>query len=262
MLLSNQPTPVQVPFANSGTKNTIPVASQIGITAGAASYTDGFPPLTFTPIASGGVPPAGADFNGILNAITSVLRWQSGGGHFTYDSTWSSANSGYPKGALLLKADGSGFWFNTTDGNTVNPDTVGTNWSDFAAAFATPLASSAATQTGTSTTTAVTPKGLADTMGGSAAQSWQNKTSVRVFGTTYYNTTGHPLKVIIRPTSSSSGLTISASINGGATFTIGASQNNSGTAEAFGYIEVPIGQSYVITQIGGSGTVNTWYELI
>lgn len=160
MLLSNQPTKVQVPFANSGTKNTIPVASQIGITAGAASYTDGFPPLTFTPIASGGVPPSGADFNGIFNAITALLRWQSGGGHFTYDSSWSSANGGYAKGALLLKVDGSGFWFNTTDSNTVNPDTVGTGWSDFASAFSTPLASTADVQAGTSSTKAVTPAAM------------------------------------------------------------------------------------------------------
>ena len=44
-------------FAFSGTKNLIPVPSQIGITPGAASFTDGFPPLTATPIGSGGIPP-------------------------------------------------------------------------------------------------------------------------------------------------------------------------------------------------------------
>lgn len=130
MLLSNQPTKVQVPFANSGTKNAIPIPSQIGVTPGAASFTDGFPPLTFTPLASGGVPPAGADFNGIFNAITQILRWACGGGHFTYDSAWSTANGGYPKGALLLKADGTGYWKNLVDGNTTNPDSGGSNWAE------------------------------------------------------------------------------------------------------------------------------------
>ncbi len=130
MLLSNQPSRIQLPFANSGTKNTIPVPSQIGITDGLASFTDGFPPLTMTPIASGGKPPFGADFNGVLNAITAIQRWQSGGGLFTYDAAWSTANSGYPKGALLLKADGSGYWRNKVDGNTTNPDTGGANWTD------------------------------------------------------------------------------------------------------------------------------------
>lgn len=76
MQASNIPSKVPLPFANSGTKNAIPTASQIGVTPGAASLTDGFPPLTMTPLASGGVPPAGADFNGILNLITAIQQWQ------------------------------------------------------------------------------------------------------------------------------------------------------------------------------------------
>ena len=66
------PTKITVPFANTGSKNTIPVPSQISVTPGAASYTDGFPPLTMTPKASGGVPPFGQDMNGILYAITTA----------------------------------------------------------------------------------------------------------------------------------------------------------------------------------------------
>ena len=130
MQLSNIAARIYTAFANTGTKNTIPVASQIGITAGAASYTDGFPPLTLTPVASGGVPPYGADFNGILNAITTIQKWQSGGGLFQYDATWSSTNGGYPQGAWLLKATGTGFWVNLVDNNTTNPDSSGANWVD------------------------------------------------------------------------------------------------------------------------------------
>ena len=48
MQLINAPGKLVLPFAASGAKNAIPVASQIGIVAGAASLTDGFPPLTRT----------------------------------------------------------------------------------------------------------------------------------------------------------------------------------------------------------------------
>jgi hypothetical protein len=69
--------------------------------------------------------------NGILNAITLIQRWQSGGGHFQYDATWSSDNGGYPKGAMLVKASGSGYWVCTADNNTTNPDGGSpANWVD------------------------------------------------------------------------------------------------------------------------------------
>lgn len=130
MLASQIPSKVPLPFANSGTKNAIPTASQIGITAGAASLTDGFPPLTFTPLNAGGVPPAGADFNGIFNLITSVQQWQSAGGIFKYDPTFSTAIGGYPKGAILMSTSNDTEWLNTSDNNTTDPDNAGTaaNW--------------------------------------------------------------------------------------------------------------------------------------
>ena len=130
MQASNAPSKIYTPFAVSGTKNSIPIPSQISTTPGKASYTDGFPPLTLTPVASGGVPPFGADFNGILNAITQIQQWQSGGGMFSYDATWNSDNSGYPKGAMLLKGAGIGYWMNTVDANANDPDTGGTGWLD------------------------------------------------------------------------------------------------------------------------------------
>lgn len=130
MLSSSPPIAVPLPFANSGTKNTIPTASQIGITPGAASLTDGFPPLTFTPISAGGVPPFGADFNGILNMLSQTVRWVQAGGGFVYGSTFATNVSGYPKGALLLRSSLDGFWLNQTDGNTSDPDASGAGWTD------------------------------------------------------------------------------------------------------------------------------------
>lgn len=132
MQASQIPTLVPLAFAANGTKNAIPEASQIGITPGAASLNDGFPPLTFTPIAAGGVPPAGGDFNGVLYLITQTIRWKHAGGQFAYNSTFASDPNvgGYPNGAVLLKASLQGLWMSTADNNTANPDTGGANWVD------------------------------------------------------------------------------------------------------------------------------------
>lgn len=127
----NTPLPIPVPFgaaADPGTINVVPIPSQIGITPGAASYEDGFPVTTFTDPGAGGVAPRGADFNGVLNAITQSLSWIQSGGQFTYNSGFSSTVSGYPKGAILQRSDLSGGWISTQDDNANNPDTGGAGW--------------------------------------------------------------------------------------------------------------------------------------
>ena len=131
MQLSQIPTLVPLPFAASGNKNVIPQASQIGITPGAASLVDGFPPLTFTPLAAGGIPPAGADFNGILNLLSANTQWQNAGGMAQYNAAFSTAVGGYPKTALLAKASGSGYWLSLADNNATDPDTGGAGWIAF-----------------------------------------------------------------------------------------------------------------------------------
>jgi hypothetical protein len=109
-------------------RNTIPVASQIGITAGLASYTDGFPPLTMTPVASGGIPPFGQDFNGIFYAVTSALQWIQAGASYTYDSTFQTTIGGYPAGALVQRSEGLGWWLNTVANNATAPESGGAGW--------------------------------------------------------------------------------------------------------------------------------------
>lgn len=122
MQSTSPPTKIQLPFANAGAKNAIPVASQISTSPGAASFTDGFPPATRTALAAGGVPPSGGDVNGILNAITTIQQWQSAGGLFSFDAAFATAVGGYPKGAILIGADNYTRWINLTEGNTTNPD--------------------------------------------------------------------------------------------------------------------------------------------
>lgn len=132
MLLSSIPAKFPIPFANSAGPSfirAIPTASQIGIIGGAASLTDGFPPLNFTPIASGGIPPWGSDMNGILNRITAWDQWYEAGGPILYDATFQSQIGGYPNGAIVGSLTVSGnYWMSTVDSNVTNPDAGGAGW--------------------------------------------------------------------------------------------------------------------------------------
>lgn len=132
MQSSNAPSKLVLPFASAGGKNTIPVASQIGIVAGKASLADGFPPLTRTPLSAGGVPPSGLDMNGILYEMSAVIRWANAGGGYAYDSTFATDTNvgGYPKGARVMRSDGLGYWFNTVENNITDPEAAGTAAAD------------------------------------------------------------------------------------------------------------------------------------
>lgn len=119
---SSQPKLISIPFADNGARQDIPNASQIGVTAGRASYFDGFPPLTRTPLVAGGVPPFGTDFNGVLNDITNAIRWAQSGAGYAFNSAFNTAINGYPKGSRIPNSALNGFWLNTVDGNTANPE--------------------------------------------------------------------------------------------------------------------------------------------
>lgn len=131
MQLSNAPSKIVEAFAVNGSKNTIPVPTQIPITPGAASFNDGFPPLTMTPLTSGGVVMSGLDMNGILNMATAVDNWMSAGAGFKYDSVFSASIGGYPNGARILNAAGNGYWLSIVDNNVTDPDTGGAGWIPF-----------------------------------------------------------------------------------------------------------------------------------
>lgn len=160
MQASDIPGKLPVPFGNAAGGSfirAIPVASQIGISDGAASLTDGFPPLTFQPIASGGIPVNGRDMNGILFEISGWTRWVAAGGPITFDSGFSTLIGGYPKGAVLKStATDAGFWVSLIDNNTANPDSTPANWLPLA-----PVpASTADLIAGTSTVKYATPAAL------------------------------------------------------------------------------------------------------
>lgn len=126
MDLASIPSFLPIPFASdagTGYINTVPQTSSP--TPGLASYTTGFVPANFEPIASGGIPPSGGDFNGLFFDITTRVRWAQAGGGYPYDSAFSTAIGGYPKGALVLRADSTGQWLSTVDNNTTDPDSSG-----------------------------------------------------------------------------------------------------------------------------------------
>ena len=159
---AQMPTKIQLPWAaNAGGsyKRTIPVPSQIGIQNGAASWSDGYPPLNFTPIAAGGVPPYGQDTNGALNSISALSMWYNMGGPINYDATFQTAIGGYPKGAILQSAVTVGLlWVNTVDNNLTNPDASGAGWTSYTPQYAT-NATNATNVTGSGTISATTTGG-------------------------------------------------------------------------------------------------------
>lgn len=79
-----EPTKIPRPFADSGDKNSIPDSSG-GL--GFASWREGFPAITGTPFAQGGVAPKRADFNGVFNALSAATVWNQQGGVYAYDNT-------------------------------------------------------------------------------------------------------------------------------------------------------------------------------
>lgn len=124
-----RPINIQKPFAETGAKNTIPVAAT---GTGKASYTDGFPPPTMLPISGGGVPPEGKDFNGIFYSITTHTLWVNAGGQYQFDSALSTAIGGYPIGMVLQSNDGLRSYVSAVNSNTIDfnstPSSIGVQW--------------------------------------------------------------------------------------------------------------------------------------
>lgn len=117
------PSRLTVVFSVSGDKNDIPVNSTSETLAdGLAAMDSGFPPLTRTALSAGGKPPQGQDFNGIFNDVYTRLQWSDAGMGYPFNSAFSTAISGYPKGSIVPASDYSGQWLNLNNGNAANPE--------------------------------------------------------------------------------------------------------------------------------------------
>lgn len=106
----------------------IPVPSQIPFTDGAASFVDGFPPLTRTALGAGGVPPSGEDMNGILFMLSAHMALINSGQPYRFSSAQATAIAGYDKGALLLNTAGDGLWLSQVNPNSADPNAGSANW--------------------------------------------------------------------------------------------------------------------------------------
>jgi hypothetical protein len=84
---------------------------------------------------AGGVPPAGADFNGILKYITGFQSWVNAGGQFAFNATLAASIGGYPVGAVLQLNGGMGCVVSTVNGNSNDPNSVMTGWLPYGGVF-------------------------------------------------------------------------------------------------------------------------------
>ena len=130
MQQSQSPTKFGTVFAQNAPtgniNNPIPVTPQIG---GLASLETGFAPINSTQVAAGGIPPWGADENGIHYMETAALQWEQAGAPWFYDAGFAADVGGYPEGAFLDSTNGPGLaWVSAADNNTGNPDAAAANW--------------------------------------------------------------------------------------------------------------------------------------
>ncbi|MFA3778575.1 hypothetical protein [Yersinia sp. 1652 StPb PI] len=127
---SDEPTKQPVPFGVNGQREVIEPDTTPGDNS--ASYNLGFPPITMILKTAGGLPPKGQDMNQVLFELSSLSRWSSAGALNAYDSAFSTAVNGYPKGSQLANSTFTGSWLNTVDGNTSNPESgTATGWVPF-----------------------------------------------------------------------------------------------------------------------------------
>lgn len=120
------PPVIPEPFAKNADPSLIqnPIPQTTGV-SGRASYDQGFPAITMQPVAAGGKPPFGQDFNGLFFALTSQQYFAQAGQLWPYNAAVAAAISGYGVGSILSSSDGITVWLNTSAGNTTDPDSGG-----------------------------------------------------------------------------------------------------------------------------------------
>ena len=108
------------PFAKNGQKNVIPENYETSMESNQATWDQGFGQITMLPVAAGGLPPKGQDFNGIFNQVSESIVYLSQGGRFKFSAEYAEAIGGYPKGAILQSDDEKKEYLSLIDNNKVN----------------------------------------------------------------------------------------------------------------------------------------------
>ena len=130
-----QPDLILVPFAQdapAANVDAIPVSLSPSDPPQAASWSQGFPTVTMTPLAAGGIPPRGQSFNGVLQDITQHLVYIGGGGQYRWSSAYVAAKGGYSIGDVIQADSGLLSYVSLVDNNTDNfnttPASIGPKW--------------------------------------------------------------------------------------------------------------------------------------
>ncbi|MDD0824677.1 tail fiber protein [Mannheimia sp. AT1] len=118
-----QPKLLSKIWAALGLKNSIPDSRSDGLAQGAATYDEGFPSITMTPIAQGGKAPSGKDMNGVLNELSAHIVHLNKGGLYKFDVTFAGKINGYDKGAVLLNDAETAFFVSLLSQNKHNFNT-------------------------------------------------------------------------------------------------------------------------------------------
>lgn len=120
MKLSDVPKKMSVAFAVEGSRQNLQPAEVEGEPL--ASYLNGFPPIVMLDQSQGGLPPQGKDFNQIFYELSAAVQYAGSGGLYQFDSAFSEAIGGYPKGSIVLGSDGLTVYQSQKDSNTEDPN--------------------------------------------------------------------------------------------------------------------------------------------
>lgn len=115
MKISNAPTKHDVAFGVNGSRESLLDTTPTG--SARASYDSGFPAITMTAKAAGGLPPKGPDMNQILYELSLSSQWGASGVLYQYDAAFAAAIGGYPKGGIVLGTDGLTIYQSQVDDN-------------------------------------------------------------------------------------------------------------------------------------------------
>lgn len=169
-----QPDLIPMPFAENATPGTIePIQATTPTVPQDATWSAGFPQVTMQPLAAGGIPPRGQNFNGVLNALSQHIFHMQGGGQYKWDDT----HGPYSIGDVLQSDDGLRSYVSVVNNNTDNfnttPSAIGDTWLPWSGGAASELiaglmkiATTAQAQALTADDVALTPKKLADAFKG------------------------------------------------------------------------------------------------
>lgn len=115
-MIPERPQTILTPFCYAGDTRNIPATTPAGTNQ--FSYEAGFPPLTSTPLQSGGVPPERQDFNAAFKLLSEFIYYLQSGNQFV----WSNLLD-YDKGCTILGSDGALYLCIQANGAT-SPNTV------------------------------------------------------------------------------------------------------------------------------------------